>query len=857
MIKLYNILIIFLFFVFFLPHYGGTDEKTEMPAKTQNLPVNYEARNKGRMALQDGFYKTALKYFEKYNKSTHSLNPAFCDATILIIKACIANSDPDAATSALKAYEEKSNPLKDQKLKNQLLYWTTSIRIARQQYKEAIPKLTTLLSQPISLKLELMTINSLLKCSVSIENWQYTQKIIKHLLKKFPKTTSSFQAQLILIKINIIQKQIEEAEKLILKLKKTKNTEAQIKLSLFQTLIYVYQKDEIEALKIYKQIKKNQPLGNDPDWFSVTDRLGDLLIENKKTTEALQIKESALKFAVTPKQKQKVLLQLANLWISQKKIPRSIDVLEKYKKNYPDSPAINNITMKLAKLLKKTKSYITAIEYFNSVVLDKKETPEKRYEATIQKAQCTHLADQPENAVKIFEYAGTLLPKTEKQALAIKSAAEICAENQNFKKAAEYYGFIADNLRKTKFAESARFYQAMILQKGVFLKEAISVYKIFLDEFPASKLAEDASFNYARSLKRLKNYKKAVDIFLAFPKQFPYSPKIPKALTESAKILADNSEPKKAVIILSKLIEKYPQSNLIPYALYLKICLNFALGNSENAISDADSFSQKYPDAPHKIEIIFRKGDYYMSVKNYNNAKNEFLKIVDTQPDHKIAPDAFYEAILCLYHMKNYNDALTLIDNFRKIYKKKNIPEIKVKITFLEGDIYSEQNQLTSALKAFIKAAENAEEESLNSVLAYGRAADVLYIQGPNDSLNYEKAVKYYLKGINNKRLPANYKDQFVYKLARTYTFMQKEDDAIDLYFDLIYDFDSGISKGLSRSQYYYKRAVFELGKLLIDNNRFHEAARIYEKIAKMSIPEAEKAKEKAEEIRKTHNLSD
>ena len=93
-------------------------------------------------------------------------------------------------------------------------------------------------------------------------------------------------------------------------------------------------------------------------------------------------------------------------------------------------------------------------------------------------------------------------------------------------------------------------------------------------------------------------------------------------------------------------------------------------------------------------------------------------------------------------------------------------------------------------------------------------------------------------------------RDSARYRAAKVHEKLGENDQGIDIYVDIVYDYEIDAQSGAVRDWYYFARSGYDAARLLLLAGKDEEAARIYERLARSGIPTAEEARARAEEIR-------
>ena len=111
----------------------------------------------------------------------------------------------------------------------------------------------------------------------------------------------------------------------------------------------------------------------------------------------------------------------------------------------------------------------------------------------------------------------------------------------------------------------------------------------------------------------------------------------PWSLYESARDKLDKGEFDSARIEFEELLEEYPNHKLTPYIIYY-------IGRLTKYPAKALSYYQRvvdlYPDSKVADNALYRIGQYYYAVNDYQKAYNSFHQIIKDYPKSDIVKDA-------------------------------------------------------------------------------------------------------------------------------------------------------------------------------------------------------------------------
>jgi TolA-binding protein len=516
--------------------------------------------------------------------------------------------------------------------------------------------------------------------------------------------------------------------------------------------------------------------------------------------------------------------------------------------------------IKLGELLREKKLYALAAENFENVAANENAAAALRYRAALTRGWCFIDAEEYDKATKAFSRAIKLALTDEDRGRATFLAAESAARQGNHSNAALLYQTVAEDFTGTQFAEAARFKQAqMRTAEGSFSKAAM-IYRQFLDEFPDSKLRRQALLERGMALKNSGDFATAMTELLAFVEGFPAAAQAPQALMEGFAAARAAGQQDKAIGFLSRLITDYESSPLLPHAYYQRIHLSFLLGKTEAALADTETFLGRFARLPLAADVLIWRGDHYLNTGSTERAEASYLQVVSEHPGLPQAHSALYEAARSAHERGKRDRAVLLLEQLSQNYQDQADSQLLARAEMLWGDIISEAGEFEEAVSHFRKAGKLA-EGSLLEHAATGRVADMYYSidtrstepgsdQATAEERPLARARTIFQSLADNSELPPHVRESARYRLAKTLEKLEQVDLAIENYLDIVYQYDIDLKAGNVRDWYYFSRSGYDAARLLVLQERFEEAARVYERLHKSGIPTAEDALAKAREIR-------
>jgi tetratricopeptide (TPR) repeat protein len=131
------------------------------------------------------------------------------------------------------------------------------------------------------------------------------------------------------------------------------------------------------------------------------------------------------------------------------------------------------------------------------------------------------------------------------------------------------------------------------------------------------------------------------------------------------------------------------------------------------------------------------------------------------------------------------------------------------------------------------------------------------YSLGADDQASLKEGVKCFAAILDSAAAAADIRELARYRLGKCYERLGDVEAALREYMDVHYQYDLDRHAGRVRDWFYFARTGYDAARLLVQKERYRQAVRIYERLAKSGIPTAGDAQQKATELRTAHNLSD
>ena len=153
-----------------------------------------------------------------------------------------------------------------------------------------------------------------------------------------------------------------------------------------------------------------------------------------------------------------------------------------------------------------------------------------------------------------------------------------------------------------------------------------------------------------------------------------------------------------AIVNYEKVISQYPSS---PYVFDAATGIQYsyvAKGNPEKAVSFLGEFVSKNPSLSYADQLLFKKGEIYYSLRQYDKAKEEYKGFTSAYPNSKLVADAYYWIGKSAQNLGQSEEA---IFNFEKVFSSFKNSELASASILEMGLIYRSSKNYDGAVNIY------------------------------------------------------------------------------------------------------------------------------------------------------------
>jgi len=340
-----------------------------------------------------------------------------------------------------------------------------------------------------------------------------------------------------------------------------------------------------------------------------------------------------------------------------------------------------------------------------------------------------------ENAAYQFADYINKNPKNKRLSDARLRLADSYFGSKNYSAASKVYEELFNADAKLSTDPYARYQYAQALYKSGKTYEAINEFKSIQEKFPTSEYAEVSLYTIGWIYFQKKEYMQSIAQYNTVISKYPNTKLEPIIYYSIGDAQFNMEKYDSAIVNYEKVLSQFPTSQYVFDAVTGIQYSYVAKGNPEKAVSFLGEFVAQNPSLSYADQLMFKKGEIYYSLRQYDKAKTEYESFTSAYPNSKLAADAYYwigksaqnlsqseEAIfnfdkvfnsyknselasasilemgLIYRSLKNYDDAISIYNNgINELKKSAKIPEFQ----YNKGMTLLEKNNFQEAYSVF------------------------------------------------------------------------------------------------------------------------------------------------------------
>ncbi len=313
---------------------------------------------------------------------------------------------------------------------------------------------------------------------------------------------------------------------------------------------------------------------------------------------------------------------------------------------------------------------------------------------------------------------------------------------KNFDLASNIYQEVF-NKNKKLLNNSFEYYQyGQALFEGGERLKSIRIFKNLQLKFPRSIYADKSQYLIGWLHFQQGKYSKAIAAYSKIPVKYPRSSVVPLAYYSMGDSYYNLGKYNTAIDNYKKVLQKFPKSRYVFDAVTgIQFCF-VAKNQPDSAAIFINNFIIDNPTYKFGDQILFKKGDIYYNVGNYQKAIQGFKEFIATYPNSKFVPSAYYWIGKSAENLGHEKDALF---NFNKVINLYLNSDIGISAILKEGSIYSNKGDYNSAIKLYNKAIKEVPDAKDIAEVIFNKADALSKLGKLNEAAkSFNKLILYY-----------------------------------------------------------------------------------------------------------------
>ena len=791
----------------------------------------------GDAALKAQDYKRAVKFYTLYKTASAKNKIKLEDAYTRLLTAYMNASKIPEAKRELADFS-KAFPLTRKNLK---VLYQARIFIFEHKYKDAETLLGTTLKGKIKQDDLYFQLLSALGLSMRRQKrWQDAAKIYG-LLEEQTKDNAwkftAFQQKLFCL---IMGGDLIKSKKLFAESTKFNRHANYSQLKLLLLLQMIKEKRFSELRNTYTEVMKTITAGPNPLVYKISQIAIKHFMENDNLKDAVIFLRDAFKFAPSDQERKTSLLLLVNTYVKIKQNKLAIKAALKYIQLYYSNPKTLEVQLQCARLMALEKQYSESLAIYTTMLKESRLSTEQRITVARESAIIYEFTGAPNKAIRmlsiIYNIANTDAQRMEGKYL----EGQLYYKNKEFAEAAAAFEEVM--IQKSPWQTLASYWalQAQLQLKNY--RKALYIAEELSKDKKNKQFSSSGQYYSAYCQEQLGKTDEAFKNYQIYSKLFPKDKYVPMAIFAAGKILFSQKKFAEVIEMFKDFSTKYPKNAFAPNALYKIIFAYYQLHKWDEMEQAIRLLVKKYPYSNYCIAAEFWFVDCLRNRGKYNQAEKwiqEMLNKYSKNPE--VSAQLLYDSALLCFRSRKSERALKNLEELFKKYPKNNL---NAKALFLAGNIASREGNYSLAEIYYHRAA-RLRPESTFEIACLGRIADCNYSLYNNtfDKKLLKKAAKGYKALLDKKDLSPSIRNQSKYKLGRCYELLNEESDALDMYNELLYDYQVDQGNGIKRKPIWIVKAANAAIHIYLEigtSDSAHEAIRVYRLLKEMKLKTGE-----------------
>jgi len=364
----------------------------------------------------------------------------------------------------------------------------------------------------------------------------------------------------------------------------------------------------------------------------------------------------------------------------------------------------------------------------------------------------------------------------------------------------------------TEFAERALLEKAGVMNRALRLEQALGLYDAYLEQYPEGEFVCDALMDKGMASYRLGLYDLALRLF-------------------------------------DRVQQEFPETERAEQAFFMRGWAMYMRGKEQKALSINRAFLQKFPESRWAPDVRFWVAEHAFNNGSYQEAEDDFVALAKAVTDPEAQAQAFDLGGRAALARKDQGRAVELLTAAIDIAPESGKVADRL---FYKGDALTELNRFDVAIVVFDSLIERFPNSWLVHA-AWGRKGDCQFTLGESDEKRFAEALASYRTVAESAKADPGLALQAAYKMGRTLSSMEQEDEALVQYQEAVLQYLSKRELLGADAEAWFVRAATDAAQVFEKRGNWREALRMYEKLVDAGVPQAAEAQKRIFRLRRDH----
>jgi TolA-binding protein len=351
-----------------------------------------------------------------------------------------------------------------------------------------------------------------------------------------------------------------------------------------------------------------------------------------------------------------------------------------------------------------------------------------------------------ENAAYQFSDYVKRYPKNKRVTDAKLRLADSYFGSKNYSAASRVYQELFSSDAKQSTNPYARYQYAQALYKSGKTEDAINEFMEIQDKFPTSEYAEVSLYTIGWIYFQKKEYSKSITQYNYVIIKYPKTKLEPIIYYSIGDAHFNMEKYDSAIVNYEKVLSNFPSSQYVFDAVNGIQYSYVAKGNPVKAVVFLGEFVSKNPGLSYADQLMFKKGEIYYSLKQYDKAIFEYKNFTSAYPTSKLVADAYYWIGKSSENLGQKEEAIL---NFEKVFKNYKTSELASASVLEIGNIYRSQKNFNSAIIIYNSGISELKKSAKIPEFQYNKGITFLEMSNFQEAYSvFEEVVTYYPQTI-------------------------------------------------------------------------------------------------------------